>query len=159
MLKIRYAPIILLLTDGFDEQATTTLAVTLRQAGLRVILVGLRAGSSRGMHGLALMPDKTLEQILAKPGPFSALIFSGRAAYLTRLQNDPRVAILLERCIEAGAVLVGVGLNREALPLFMFNKDQGDRNRPDLWLISDPNHPLEQTVAALTRRLENNHEG
>lgn len=149
MPKSRRASIILLIADGFDEPTVSILVSVLREAGLPLILVGLRAGPVSSTHGLTLVPDKSLEQILEKPSPISALILPNQAAYSTRLRNDPRVGALLQRCIEVGAVLVGVGMDREDLPLAI-----GDVGHADVWLASEPGQPLEQVAAAIARRLQ-----
>ncbi len=50
--------------DRFEEVAATIFVAELRQAGLRVKVVSLTRRRVNGGHGLALLPDLTLEEAL-----------------------------------------------------------------------------------------------
>jgi hypothetical protein len=108
MPKIDKAQVILLLADGFEEAATITILTTLRQAGLAVNLVSLRSKRVNGAHGLTIIPNTSLDQVLMAPPPVLALVLPGGAAHLARLRIDPRVNTLVQYSLLAEAVLVGV---------------------------------------------------
>jgi putative intracellular protease/amidase len=108
MSKTDHAQVILLLADGFEEAAAITILTTLRQAGLAVNLVGLRSNRVNGAHGLTIIPNTSLDQVLAALPPMLALVLPGGAAHLARLRIDPRVNTLVQHTLLEKAVLVSV---------------------------------------------------
>ena len=56
--------IFVLWASEFEETTATIFVTELRQAGLPVKIVGLTRRISKGAHGLALVPDITLEQAI-----------------------------------------------------------------------------------------------
>lgn len=105
--KNQRTQVVLLLADGFDQTSVTVLT-TLRQAGFLTRLIGLRIRSVCGAYGLVIVPDMSLDQVLAKRTPISALILPGGAGHLGRLRADPRVSILLKQCIAQETMLIGL---------------------------------------------------
>ena len=61
--------VLVLWAERFDEAAATIFVTVLREAGLRVKVVGLTPPPVSGAHGLALVPDLSLDQAL----PLAAL--------------------------------------------------------------------------------------
>src|SRR4051794_590737 len=76
--------------NNFEEAAAAIFVSELRQAGLRVKVVGLRGPTAPGVHGLALMPDLTLGQALPLAGKASGIVLPCAAKRLSQLANDPR---------------------------------------------------------------------
>lgn len=108
MSKTGRSQVILLLADGFDEAAVGIILTTLRQAGLAVNLVGLRSKRVSGAHGLMLVPNTSLERLLAALPPILALILPGGAGHLARLRLDPRVGGLIQQSLAEEALLVSL---------------------------------------------------
>ncbi len=106
MSKTRYAEIILLLADGFDEASVSVTLTVLRQQGLAVKLIALRSKRVSGAHGLIIVPDNSLDQMLKKHSPILALILPQGVGHLSRLQRDPRVSNLIKQSIAEEALLV-----------------------------------------------------
>lgn len=77
--------------DQFEEAIATIFITELRKAGLRVKVVGLTHRRVGGAHGLALLPDFTLEEAFPFASKIVCLIIPCQAPGLKRLQNDPRV--------------------------------------------------------------------
>ncbi len=83
--------------DRFDEVAAVVFVAELRRAGLRVRLVGLSGPSFVGVHGLALMPDLTLDDALAQTARLACLVAPCDSPALARAINDPRLCDLLDQ--------------------------------------------------------------
>ncbi|NJN98486.1 MAG: DJ-1/PfpI family protein [Anaerolineales bacterium] len=56
--------VFVLWADQFEEAPATIFVTELREAGLRVKVVGATPAPISGLHGLALVPDLTLDQAL-----------------------------------------------------------------------------------------------
>ena len=89
--------VLVLWAERFDEAAATIFVTVLREAGLRVKVVGLTPPPVSGAHGLALVPDLSLDQALPLAEKTRGVIFPSNPAGLKRLQSDPRVGDLLQR--------------------------------------------------------------
>lgn len=83
--------------DDFEETPATIFVTELREAGLRVKVVGLTPQRINGAHGLALLPDLSLDQALPLAAQTICLIIPATAAGLKRLTNDPRLPDLCHR--------------------------------------------------------------
>lgn len=149
MPKTDHGQVILLLADGFGEMAFTILLVTLREAGLAVLVVGLRSGRVNGAHGLMIVPDISMDRLLEKMPPILALILPSGIGHLGRLQIDPRVGALLGQCVEEKAMLVGLGPHIAEL-----TDHYTGLEHPISWLVPDPGQQLEQFATILARRLQ-----
>jgi len=90
----------------FDEAAATIFVTTLRQAGLRVKVVGLDGTLPVGMNGLALAPDIPLSKALPFASRAACIIMPCQASRWPWLQQDPRLLELLVKSQQAGALLV-----------------------------------------------------
>jgi len=82
--------------EQFEETAAVVFVTKLREAGLRVKVVGLSRQQARGAHGLVLVPDLTLEQVLPLAAQTIALIIPCSLRIARRLKNDPRLRELFE---------------------------------------------------------------
>ncbi|MBF0418512.1 MAG: DJ-1/PfpI family protein [Magnetococcales bacterium] len=83
------------LAEGFEEVEAVTLVDVLRRAGVTVVTAGLRAGPMAGSHGLAVVPDTTLDAVAAES--FDMMVLPGGLPGTTHLDEDPRVHALLKR--------------------------------------------------------------
>ena len=89
--------IFVLWADNFEEVAATVFISELREAGLRVKVIGLTGPRSRGAHGLVLVPDLTLDQALPLACQASCLVIPCLASNFKGLKNDPRLSQFFEQ--------------------------------------------------------------
>ncbi|MCB9078662.1 MAG: DJ-1/PfpI family protein [Anaerolineaceae bacterium] len=154
MPKTDHGQVILLLADGFEEMAFSILVVTLREAGLAVLVVGLRSGRVNGAHGLMIVPDISMDRLLEKMPAILAVILPGGMGHLGRLQVDPRVGALLGRSVEEKAMLVGLDPHVAELTNHFIGLDQ-----PNVWFVPEPGQSLEPFATMIARRLQDLQEG
>lgn len=108
---------LVLVADGFEEQATISCVHALREQGKSAVLVGLTAGPVTGSRGIVLHPDLSLDQVAVDDPALLTVIPGGRrcAAFLLA---DPRVHRLLARTSAIGgrvALLQTAANDAEAL--------------------------------------------
>ncbi|MCB0177661.1 MAG: DJ-1/PfpI family protein [Anaerolineae bacterium] len=115
MPNMRHNQTIVLLADGFDEVPTITVITALRDAGLRTKLVGLRSKPTAGSHGIVLIPDLSLSQLLETRTSISTLIVPGGGGHLERLRQDPRVNLILQRSTDSNVAFVTIGQGADKL--------------------------------------------
>ena len=77
--------------DKFEEAAATIFVTAFREAGIRVKVIGLTAQRISGAHGLALVPDLTLDQALRLASNAVCVILPYTSRGIKRLRNDPRI--------------------------------------------------------------------
>jgi hypothetical protein len=97
--------------DKFEEATATIFVTELRKAGLRVKVVGLTAQRTSGVHGLALVPDLTLDQALPLAAEAICLIIPYTSRGIKRLKNDPRLRKFFSRARTNRAKIVIGQLN------------------------------------------------
>ncbi len=83
--------VFVLWADQFEEATATIFVTELREAGLRVKVVGLTLQQISGSHGLALVPDLSLDQALPLATSAMAVIIPCASRGIKRLKNDPRL--------------------------------------------------------------------
>jgi len=83
--------------DKFEEATATIFVTAFREAGLRVKVIGLTAQRMSGAHGLALVPDLTLDQALPLAANAICVILPYSSLGIKRLRNDPRIAEFFSR--------------------------------------------------------------
>lgn len=83
--------------SNFDEVTATIFVTELRQAGLRVKVIGLDGSSPAGAHGLALVPDMPLSKALPLAERATCVIIPSALSLWLRIQDDPRVETFLQR--------------------------------------------------------------
>lgn len=115
MSNIRHSQTVVILADGFDELPTIGVLTALRKAGLRSKLVGLRSKPTVGAHGIVLIPDLSLSQLLELRSTILALILPGGGGHLERLRQDPRVNLILQRGADSGAAFVTLAQGADKL--------------------------------------------
>lgn len=100
---------------GFEEVVAAIFVTRLREAGLRVKIVGLTPRRISGSHGLALVPDLTLDQALSLAAQVICLMIPYSAYGLKQLKHDPRVRDLFNQALANQARLVVAQLNETDL--------------------------------------------
>jgi len=109
--------VLVLWGQDFDEAPATLFITRLRAAGLPVKLVGVSGRYRRGVHGLALLADLTLDQALRLAPDACCIIVPCDQRPIQRMENDPRVRELLAQANANGALFVtGVTLADGASP-------------------------------------------
>ena len=93
-------------------------ATRLRQAGLRVWLVGLHGRMSFGRDGIGLTVDLSVSQALARVQRATSVIVPGHSPQIGLLDNDPRIGQLLELADRNSATFVAGNAPLEELEVF-----------------------------------------
>lgn len=102
------ARVLVLIADGFRELVVLPCVATLREAGVKTMLVGLKP-TVRGANGIAVTADVLLGAMTAEEGD-SMVVIPGGASCARALLTDPRVHLLLQDTMAHGgevAVLSG----------------------------------------------------
>ncbi len=97
--------------DRFEELPATAFVTELRKVGLRVKVVGLTPQRINGAHGLALVPDLTLDQALPLAVNAACLIIPYASQGFNRLKSDPRVRKFFDQAYTNQATFVIGQLN------------------------------------------------
>ncbi len=106
------------LAQGCEELEAVTLIDLLRRAGVEVVTAGLQPGPVKASRGVVLVPDTTLDEVMAQP--FDLIVLPGGLPGADHLDRDPRIHTLLRRLSAEGRytaaicaapkVLAGAGL-------------------------------------------------
>ena len=91
--------ILILLAPGFEETPVVYCLDHMREAGLPVSLVGLSTGLIKGLHGLTVRPDASLDHLLSGT-IYQGVIVPGGHQCVSSLLTDPRVHQLLEATLQ-----------------------------------------------------------
>ena len=94
------ARVLVPLATGFEELEAITVIDLLRRANIEVVVASLEAGAVRGSHGIELVPDTTLEEVLAEE--FELVALPGGLPGADHLAADPRLRKLLRETAAAG---------------------------------------------------------
>jgi putative intracellular protease/amidase len=122
-----YDYVFVLWGDEFDEVSATVFVTTLREAGLRVKIVGLSSQRMGGVHGLALIPDLTLDQALPLARKAICLIIPCASHGIRRLKNDPRLRKFCDRAYANKAkFILGQLSDTEIVDLNLFSSSLTD---------------------------------
>lgn len=99
-----YDRVLILLANRFNELFAINTAIRLRQAEVKVLLVGLTAGVLIGQQGIAIRPDLSLSQLLLQEAypAGQLLILCGDQECISTLLVDPRVHQLITNLLDAG---------------------------------------------------------
>ncbi|MCP5097783.1 MAG: DJ-1/PfpI family protein [Chloroflexi bacterium] len=92
--------IAVLLSPGFEEGTAVYCLDRFREAGYPVSLVGMTNNPIRGVHGIAIQPDCTIDDISSDVS-FRLVILSGGQQYISSMLVDPRVYNLFKETIDA----------------------------------------------------------
>ena len=97
----------ILLAPGFEEGDIIYCLDRLRDAGITVDVVGLTTGLIRGIHGVVVRPDHSLDQLLPEQ-IFSTVIVPGGQQSTNALLADPRVHRMLKSTLSKGGWLAAL---------------------------------------------------
>lgn len=131
----RYA--VILIAEDFAELTAVTCATVLREAGVKVELVGATAHAIRGRYGVSIVPDKSLNQLERDILP-GLVVIPGELGCVQALARDPRTVHLVQRLLSNGGFLA------------LASKDEADATWPGLSsLVADHvilrgNRPIRQ---------------
>ncbi|WP_428606425.1 DJ-1 family glyoxalase III [Sedimenticola sp.] len=89
------ARILVPLAQGCEELEAVTIIDLLRRAGQEVISAGLAPGEVTASRGVVLHPDVLLDDVLDQP--FDMVALPGGLPGADHLDQDPRIAALLQR--------------------------------------------------------------
>jgi 4-methyl-5(b-hydroxyethyl)-thiazole monophosphate biosynthesis len=106
------------LAEGFEEIEAVTVVDLLRRAAITVTTASLGEVAVRGSHGITVIADRRLDEVLEDR--FDLVVLPGGLPGADHLAADPRILRLLQRQIAAGRhaaaicaaprVLAGAGL-------------------------------------------------
>jgi 4-methyl-5(b-hydroxyethyl)-thiazole monophosphate biosynthesis len=100
------ARVLVPLAEGCEELEAVTIVDILRRAGLEVIAAGLAEGPVVGAHGITLMPDAALGDVMDQA--FDMIVLPGGLPGSDHLDNDPRIHGLLNRMAEKGHYMAAI---------------------------------------------------
>ena len=96
--------IIALVAPNFEEGFTVYCLDQMREARLPSTLISLSKGLVRGLHGIWVQPDGTLNTV--DPRDVGMVIIPGSRSCASQLLSDPRVHRLLDNTIANGGYVV-----------------------------------------------------
>lgn len=97
---------VLLLAPGFEEIEAMCVVDTLRRAGVIVMLAGLHEGPVEGGHGVKVIPDCGIDEIVAED--VDAVILPGGYPGYVNLGADARVRELVRQAFAAGKIVAAI---------------------------------------------------
>jgi len=89
------------LAEGFEELEAVTIIDLLRRADIEVVSAGLEPGPVTGSRRTVLVPDSSLDAVIATA--FDMVVLPGGLTGAANLEGDPRVRALLRRQDSEGA--------------------------------------------------------
>jgi hypothetical protein len=107
--------ILVLLSEHYEELVATILTTILREAGLRVKVVGITAKKIRGRHGMVIVPDLTLDQAVRLAPRVQGIVMPCDVDGLRLVRNDPRLSSLFLSATGNHALFILGEHNLEAL--------------------------------------------
>lgn len=109
--------VFVLWATNFDEAAASVFVSELRNAGLRVQVVGLHGQQIAGAHGLVLGVDRLLDDALRYAGQARCLVIPASLRSLATYEDDPRLRQFIEQVQTAGARIVAADDDYAAVQL------------------------------------------
>lgn len=100
------ARVLVPLAEGFEEIEAVTVIDLLRRAGIEVVGAGLVPGPVRAARGTVIVPDTTLDAVLAED--FDMVVLPGGGPGAERLARDARIRALLVRMESAGREIAAI---------------------------------------------------
>ena len=94
------------LAEGCEELEAVTIIDILRRAGIDVVTAGLVPGPVRASRGVTLVPDTSLEAVMADA--FDMIVLPGGKGGAERLAADTRIRDLLIRAAERGRYVAAI---------------------------------------------------
>lgn len=115
--------------EGFDEAVAAVFITQLREAGLRVKVVGISQVQINGAHGLALVPDFMLERALSLVHMAICIIIPYSSPGIRSLGRDPRVPMLCNGVLSDGSLLITGPVTPEDLARLEIDISRIDQHR------------------------------
>jgi 4-methyl-5(b-hydroxyethyl)-thiazole monophosphate biosynthesis len=100
------ARVLVPLAPGFEELEAITVIDLLRRADIEVVTATLGPDPVVGSHGIAVQPDRRLDDLLAEA--FDMVCLPGGMPGARHLREDPRVLALLRRHAADGAFTTAI---------------------------------------------------
>lgn len=94
------ATVLVPLADGFEEIEAVTVIDVLRRAGAEVTVAGLEPGPIHGSHGIQVVPDELLDDVMKRD--YEMIVLPGGLPGADNLEADPRIREILIRLAEDG---------------------------------------------------------
>jgi 4-methyl-5(b-hydroxyethyl)-thiazole monophosphate biosynthesis len=94
------------LAQGCEELEAITVIDLLRRAGLEVVSAGLDAQPVKASRGVVLVPDTTLDEVLAES--FDMIVLPGGLPGADHLNQDPRIHTLLQTMHQTGKHIAAI---------------------------------------------------
>lgn len=94
------------LAQGCEELEAVTIIDLLRRAGIHVVSAGLDDNPVKASRGTVLVPDTTLDTVLAQP--FDMIVLPGGQPGADTLRDDSRVQHLLKQQAAAGKYVAAI---------------------------------------------------
>lgn len=133
----------IVLTPGFEEETAVYCATKLRDAGLPVSIIGMSGQSVKGLHGISVKPDITIDEI-NREQTYRLIIISGGRQYITSSMLDPRVYDLLQRTIQSNGFIVPIARTTQ----FLVDAGFPDENKAS-YIISNNGKSLKKFAEEL----------
>ena len=92
------ARVLVPLAPGCEELEAVTIIDLLRRAGIEVVSAGLQDGPVKASRGVVLLPDTTLDAVLAEE--FDMIVLPGGLPGADHLDRDPRIHELIRTMAE-----------------------------------------------------------
>ena len=113
--------VFVLCDDRFDEVTVTVFVAELREAGVRVKVVGVHGRRMTSAYGLHMDADMTLGQALPLAYNTIGVIIPGSQTHLRSFETDPRLLDFISQAQANGALFV--------IPKF----GKAENGTPDIW--------------------------
>lgn len=94
------------LARGFEEIEAVTAIDVLRRAEVEVLTVGLTSGPIEGSHGIAIVVDRTIDEVAGEP--LDAIVLPGGMPGAATLRDDERVQRLVARAAAEGRLVAAI---------------------------------------------------
>lgn len=104
--SIDMATALVFLATGFEEIEAVTVVDILRRCGVDVTVAGLAADAVEGAHGMRLVPDTTVEEVVVSD--FDAVICPGGAPGFENLRKDKRVIAMIREAFTSNKLVAAI---------------------------------------------------
>ncbi|NOX09791.1 MAG: DJ-1/PfpI family protein [Gammaproteobacteria bacterium] len=100
------ADVLVPLAQGCEELEAVTVIDLLRRADIHVTTAGLDQHSVKASRGVVLIPDTTLDKVLAQP--FDMIVLPGGLPGADNLAQDNRIQQILLKTLEQGGMVAAI---------------------------------------------------
>lgn len=100
------AKVLVPLAREFEETEAIAVVDVLRRAGVEVVVAGLEPGPVESTHGVVLVPDVLLEEVVEDT--FDAVVLPGGLGGTERLRQSQLVRQVLDRANDRGKIIAAI---------------------------------------------------